>query len=115
MSETPISKLIPGTIYDRKPIPNLIKMKPISYKDGPDPDICLICQDSIEDGHRITMCEQCKIYLHYRCQLEWLYFYNPAWNRSCCHCKRTWEADYSTIQIVKNGEEMDQDKIKEKV
>lgn len=80
----------------------IIRMKPTSFKSKPDDDICLICQDSIEDGHRITMCEKCKIYLHYHCQVEWLYYYNSVLNRNCCHCKQKWKADYSTIQIIKD-------------
>lgn len=80
---------------------SIIKMKPTSFKSKPDTDICLICQDTFMDGHRITMCEQCKIYLHYHCQVEWLYYYNTVLNRNCCHCNQKWKADYSTIQIVK--------------
>ena len=79
-----------------------IKMKPFSFQSKPDPDVCLICQDVFMDGHRVTMCEQCKIYLHYHCQVEWLYYYNHVMNRNCCHCQQKWEADYSTIQIVKD-------------
>ena len=96
-------KLIPGVVNNPKPIPHPIKMKPISYKKNPDPDICVICQENIEQGHRITMCKRCKIYLHYRCHVKWLFFYNSIYTRNCCHCKRSWEADYSTIQIVKNN------------
>lgn len=82
---------------------NNIKMKPTSFQSKPETDVCLICQDIISDGHRITMCDKCKIYLHYHCQVEWLYYYNSVLNRNCCHCNQKWKADYSTIQIIKEN------------
>ena len=77
-----------------------IRMKPILYKSFPEQDICLICQDKFENGDRITICDQCHLYLHYKCQLKWIYLYNPVWNRICCHCRENWHTDYSTIQII---------------
>ena len=82
-----------------------INTLPLEYKSKPEQDVCLICQEEFSDGNRITMCAQCRVFLHYRCQLEWLFFYNTIWTRDCCHCKRSWEADYSTIQIVKGNED----------
>lgn len=78
-----------------------IRMKPIKYYSIPESNICLICQDNFNDGNRITMCEKCKIYLHYNCQIKWIYYYNNVLKRNCCHCKQSWMADYTKIAIVK--------------